>query len=223
MIKIKKNGFTLSEMLITLSVVGLLGVLILPGLIKDTTSKASITLLQSTVSNINDAVQNEIIRTRATNLVNTYIFSDTEKFLKSLDTAEIFTTQKQKEYKTFNGSTKNINFGKNSAILKNGVYISIWPDKSTTYTITGVPNPIKNAMVSIYIDINGDKEPNIVGVDLFKLEMYNYNSLELGRHVGDIGGASYSENTKTLCEQGYPDACYYLLEASGFDHNYMKK
>ena len=94
MIKIKKNGFTLSEMLITLSVVGLLGVLILPGLIKDTTSKASITLLQSTVSNINDAVQNEIIRTRATNLVNTYIFSDTEKFLKSLDTAEIFTTQK---------------------------------------------------------------------------------------------------------------------------------
>ena len=107
--------------------------------------------------------------------------------------------------------------------MKNGVYISIWPDKSTTYTITGVPNPIKNAMVSIYIDINGDKEPNIVGVDLFKLEMYNYNSLELGRHVGDIGGTSYSEYTKTLCEQGYPDACYYLLEASGFDHNYMKK
>ncbi len=62
MIKIKKNGFTLSEMLITLSVVGLLGVLVLPGLIKDTTSKASITLLQSTVSSINDAVQNEIMK-----------------------------------------------------------------------------------------------------------------------------------------------------------------
>ena len=52
MIKIKKDGFTLSEVLITLAVVGTLAVMVLPGLIKDANNKAMVTLLQSTLSNI---------------------------------------------------------------------------------------------------------------------------------------------------------------------------
>ena len=45
MTKINKKGFTLSEALITLSVIGTLALLVLPGIIKDTTNKASIALL----------------------------------------------------------------------------------------------------------------------------------------------------------------------------------
>ena len=57
MIKIK-SGFTLSEVLITLTVVGVLAALVIPGLIKDTTNRAMISSLQGTVGNITNAVQN---------------------------------------------------------------------------------------------------------------------------------------------------------------------
>ena len=46
MIKIKKDGFTLSEVLITLTIVGVLALLIVPGLIKDVNNKAMMSLLQ---------------------------------------------------------------------------------------------------------------------------------------------------------------------------------
>ncbi len=222
MIKINKNGFTLSEMLITLSVLGLLGVLVLPGLIKDSTNKASITLLQNTVSNINDAVQNEIMRTRATNLVDTDIFKDPAKFLKNLDCANISNSSITRDYKTLKGATQSITFGKNTATLKNGVFIAIKPDTNTTYNITDI-GTVKNALAVVYIDINGNKEPNMIGVDLFKLEIINYNAPTLGRHVGDVGSnGGYGENSLNLCQFGNADACYYVLEASGFDHNYLR-
>ena len=63
MIKIKKDGFTLSEVLITLAVVGTLAVMVLPGLIKDANNKAMVTLLQSTLSNISSAIQTEVVNT----------------------------------------------------------------------------------------------------------------------------------------------------------------
>ena len=56
MIKIKKDGFTLSEVLVTLAVVGTLAILVLPGLIKDTNNKAMMSNLQSAVSTLNNAV-----------------------------------------------------------------------------------------------------------------------------------------------------------------------
>ena len=218
MIKIKKNGFTLSEMLITLSVVGLLGVLVLPGLIKDTTSKASITLLQSTVSSINDAVQNEIMKTRATTIQDTNIYKSPKKFLESMDAVNIEDNTKSlfynNEYKSLNGTKKAI--GSNvtaSAILKNGVGINLVTEEDNKRTL-------------INIDINGIKEPNIIGVDLFSLILWWENDFDNNQHMGDLREKrdnSSFETLKTECNKGDDLACYYLLEASGFNHNYMKK
>lgn len=215
MIKIKKNGFTLSEMLITLSVVGLLGVLVLPGLIKDTTSKASITLLQSTVSSINDAVQNEIVKTRTTNLDDTDIKKDPEKFFK--DKFETISTSSDgtnfpTKYKNLNNTEKPTPNCSASAILKNGV--SICSHKNTADRI-------------IYIDINGNNSPNIIGVDLFAVIIADKNTDT--QHIGDVGGPYLSSdaNIKSNCQNGNVERgavyCYYLLEASGFDHNYLNK
>ena len=62
MIKNKKYGFTLSETLITLTIVGVIAILVVPGLIKDMTDKSRMTLLQGAISNINSMVQNEMVR-----------------------------------------------------------------------------------------------------------------------------------------------------------------
>ena len=60
MIKIKHKAFTLSEVLITLAVVGTLAALVVPGLIKDYNSKANMAMLQNMVANLQSAVQTEI-------------------------------------------------------------------------------------------------------------------------------------------------------------------
>lgn len=217
MIKIKKNGFTLSEMLITLSVLGLLGILVLPGLIKDTTSKASITLLQSTVSNINDSIQNEIVRTRATLLADTEFDINPEKFFK--DKLETIATSSNgsnfpTEYKNTDGEKVNLTECEASAILKNGV--SLCKSKSSA-----------NSTKVIYIDINGYNPPNISGVDLFGVGIMHENTND-GKHIGDVGSFSsvYTDDkSKCTSETNYrvPIFCYTLLEASGFDHNYLNK
>ena len=61
MIKIKRNGFTLPEVLITLTIVGALAALVLPGVIKNAQMRANMALLQSTVVNLSDVVQQELI------------------------------------------------------------------------------------------------------------------------------------------------------------------
>ena len=219
MIKIKKNGFTLSEMLITLSVLGLLGVLVLPGLIKDTTSKASITLLQSAVSNINDIIQNEIVRTRATNIKDTNIYKDPQKFLESLNFVEtegsgasIFLPDNK--YKSLDGAVKTTGTSVTaSATLKNGVGINLVNEENNKRTLVG-------------IDINGNKEPNIIGVDYFTLIIWWENDYDNHQHMGDFGAKRDNESfdtLKTSCTEGDDLSCYYLLEASGFDHNYLNK
>lgn len=81
MIKIKKTGFTLSEMLIALSVVGVLAILVLPGVIKDSIGKANMALLQSSVGIINDTVQNEMVKMGgSSNYANSKIATDPEGF-----------------------------------------------------------------------------------------------------------------------------------------------
>ena len=80
MIKIKYNGFTLPEVLITLTVVGALAALVLPGLIKDLNNKANMALLQGTVANISDTVQQEILQKNAKNIWDTDVYNNPSRF-----------------------------------------------------------------------------------------------------------------------------------------------
>ncbi len=226
MIKIKKGGFTLSEVLITLAIVGIIAALVIPGVVKDTNNKAMMALLQGTVTNINDVVQNELVRTRAVKLSDTDIFNDTENFLYNFDINKI----KGKGlpifypdggYKNFQGVSKpGMGAGtyNASAILKNGVGIAILtPREANSLQYNG----IKSALITI--DLNGKKEPNISGVDLFELELADESNYNWGVHVGDT--LEYSEefnDNKTGCvDNGYPYACYSFALLSGFNPNYL--
>ncbi len=209
-----KRGFTLSEALITLTVVGVVAILVVPGLIKDTTDKARIALLQSTISSIHNAIQNEIIRTGANNLKNTKLATPVE-FLKTLDISEVrndvlaFGHGENMSMKTLNGETKTRSFASYfdiaSAKLKNGATVQMF-HYSDSY--------------SIAIDINGKEEPNIIGIDIFPdIIIGNINSDFTREHVGDIGYCGHFDETIEKCKEG--SGCYCLLEQSGFDPHYL--
>jgi prepilin-type N-terminal cleavage/methylation domain-containing protein len=61
-----KNGFTLAEVLIAVTIVGVIAVLTIPSLLKNSQEKARMTLLKGTVANLSNAVQAEMTRHRST-------------------------------------------------------------------------------------------------------------------------------------------------------------
>ena len=223
MIKNKKLGFTLSETLITLTIVGVVAVLVLPGLIKDSTDKARIALLQSTISSIDTAIQQEITRTGARDLKSTKLKNPSE-FLNKLDTAEVKNNtdayKHSKKIKTINGEEKDDTYASSEAVgsakLKNGASVYMLRDAS---------------IYRLFIDVNGNKEPNIIGIDIFSdIDIFPFSSTGgtgtnfIQYHIGDIGNChSFSDTalTKDTCKNGNGGVCYCLLEQSGFDPHYL--
>ena len=108
MIKIKHKAFTLSEVLITLAVVGTLAALVVPGLIKDYNSKANMAMLQNMVANLQSAVQTELTKEGATDLDATNIKQDPEQFFRTLDVINASSDSKYfpnlNNYKTLSGT-----------------------------------------------------------------------------------------------------------------------
>lgn len=229
MIKSKKFAFTLSEALITLSIMGILGAVVLPGVIKDTTNKANITLLQGTISHLNDAIQTELIKTQVSNIKDTLIYKNPRKFMQNnFDIAEecpanTYPTSCRVQYfNTYDGARNNVGaFSNVPTLLSNGVSIDFLND-----------NPAPHILVSI--DLNGKHPPNIVGVDLFYTNIIGETNLNKSWQVGDVRGllqtgiaddaSTVSDaRLKTLCVSGYGTPCYLLLERSGFDPKYLEK
>lgn len=226
MIKIKKNGFTLPEVLITLAIVGTLAALVLPGLIKDTQAKAMMALLKGTVGSLNDAVQTELTRSGASNIKDTLMYTNPEKFLTdSMDVktecSATSTVCGQRMYRTMAGGTNGINRNK-PVMLKNGVSIDLLPGAENT-----------NDHILVIIDLNGNKDPNIIGVDLFYLWIMGKTDNTKGVHMGDVRGFLQEDamqldsltvdnaTLKNKCIIGAGSPCYLLVERSGFDPNYL--
>ncbi len=219
MIKIKKDGFTLSEVLITLSIVGVIAALVVPGVIKDINNKAMMSLLQGTVTNINDAVQTEISVKKISSLEDTDICRNTMNFLNKLDVAkegDAFATK----YTTLRGEDHGNAAGVPYQVqLKNGVSV-------------GLIHKYYNLDSSIVvIDLNGPKEPNIIGVDYFTLELQWKNDETQNTHLGNLGGyqkrsklnSDDPAKLKDSCIKGESDDCYSLIELSGFNPNYLNE
>lgn len=229
MIKIKKGAFTLSEVLVTLAVVGVLAALVVPGLIRESANKASITLLQGTVTNLNDAVQKELVRTRASRIEDTNIWNDHIQFFKdNLEIKQECTGAppnacyaQANSYKCLNGNNVTVE-SKNSVLLANGVTLNIAKG-------TGIDNLVGKNFLPVGIDLNGPQEPNIVGVDRFMVCIALENDEQKAIHIGDVGGClrsgfSTSDTKAKLlsgCKSGNTEVCYYLLESSGFNYHYL--
>lgn len=72
----KKQGFTLMEVLITLGIVGVVSALTIPALVTSTKNKANAAKLSSAVLNIENAFTNAITQEGAENLYGTRMWSE---------------------------------------------------------------------------------------------------------------------------------------------------
>lgn len=198
----KKFAFTLSEVLVTMSIIGVISALTVPTLVNSYQRKAQALQLRKTVSDIENAVDMLITEEGKTKFSATSYYNNLDGFITNrLKTIKTCTKDKTNEcfanenYNTINGDAGSaFTCEGNSYVLANSAAICM--TKSGT-------------SVKVNIDVNGQDGPNIGGRDMF-IFMINSN--------GEITGTG---NEDTCTTSNFGDGCYDLLaEENNWKMNY---
>lgn len=198
----KKFAFTLSEVLVTMGIIGVISALTVPTLVNNYQRKALALQLRKTVSDIDNAIDMLITEEGKTKFSATSYYNNLDGFITNrLKTIKTCTKDKTNEcfanenYNTINGAAGSaFTCEGNSYVLANSAAICM--TKSGT-------------SVKVNIDVNGQDGPNIGGRDMF-IFMINSN--------GEITGTG---NEDTCTTSNFGDGCYDLLaEENNWKMNY---
>lgn len=159
-----KKGFTLAEVLITLGIIGVIAAITLPTLINNYQKMQTVNKLKSDYS----LVYNALKRAEADygDMKNWEMGEDPEEFVNKylkpyLKIIEEYDNDRM-IIKRLNGKDLNVGKAYKHYILSNGSSLSI------VYSTSSAPR------MTIYIDINGFREPNRVGFDMF---VFSYSNI----------------------------------------------
>lgn len=233
----KAKGFTLTEVLLAVAVVGIIAALVLPS----TISKFDSSILENGFKRQEQAIQTAIdvlpIKENATNFGETSMYSDgsktaeesSGKFIKRyLRVSKYFGDAvinkdaikkecfAQKYYEYSGGEKKELDidtmlFGA-CAKLKNGASLCLAPQIGTTNNIQGV------------MDLNGPKGPNIIGRDMRSIVLNQVTFSNYSTKVSDdVSTDVYTTDNPNLnpdkpepCEEGnYTTACCNYFQSMG--------
>ena len=180
-----KKAFTLAEVLITLGVIGVVAAMTIPGLISKYQKRVIETTLKedfSIFSQVNKMmVANDVALDLETadasdaaikQWFNTYMLPYMNVSTVCYGTAGCW--GKYQDTRRLNGSrftecAKNLGCGTNgiSFIMNNGTMVALdIGSNSQLRTIFGVDSTASTCL-KMYVDVNGDKKPNKIGVDIF--------------------------------------------------------
>lgn len=227
----KKRGFTLTEVLITLGVIGVVSALTIPTLINNYQTKALAIQIRKSVLDIENQIDILITEEGKTSFGSTSI-STTDgldnfmkshfKVLKTCDsehTSECFANQ---EYIAMEGNkTTNFTCSGTSYLLANSSVIcaqkittqdvEVEEDTSSTSTPSvSIPSEenkywqtLEGLNIELYVDTNGQEGPNIGGRDMF--HMYIRPDGRIYDKAVDSDGvcsAPGGDMTQAVCVQG---------------------
>ena len=197
----KKSGFTLSEALIALAIVGITAALTIPPLVQNHYKKIYATSLLSAVSDFETAMTSLITKENVDNLLYTeawqgikeptlgayFLYSSTDEDDIRLFMANAFKLIKMDSYNLTEAKypswaapsgTKSITSGSAARFrCKNGVEYMVLIDNVSEAaarnekTVLSHGGNYQNKAAEVYIDINGENKPNIAGRDFFKFEL----------------------------------------------------
>lgn len=203
-----KKGFTLAEVLITLGIVGVVAVLTIPAVMKDYKKRVYVAQLEKTYSKISNAVLAAMDAEHADNFYETRSGTTTTSTCKNGGEC----TQGLAYFLNTYLEPEMSNCGKGDKMCV--------PSGAEAYkTISGVPagSPAGgdyciqttqgasicgffnsgNTCMSLAVDVNGNEGPNIVGRDLFVMDIHSDGAISdygSGCAVGSQGCAANSCN-----------------------------
>lgn len=188
----KKYGFTLAEVLITLGIIGIIAVLTLPKIISKYNETITINKLRKTYSELQQAIKMSEVYNGS--------FRDWDYTMESSVFAEkylmTYLSKNYKKYKYMKYSYYTLNGNKTTPVTRASY---IYSDKNLLL-LTNPSN--SNKYVMIIIDLNGDRRKNQMGKDVFMFTLFNYTYYtggwvltplcpkgeHYGLYLGGIGG-----------------------------------
>lgn len=226
-----KQAFTLAEVLITLGIIGVVASITIPALMNNIQDRELKTAWKKQYSIFSQATQTlfadngemsfkSITSDYNHNTLRDYYLSNI-KYLKKCNTNSTFGYCWHQHTVGGNGVTKYLNggdindnalplgAGSAGAILADGAYVLFaYQDSTCTSKHQLPPSPdyenLTNACGWITIDVNGAKNPNLVGKDIFGMFI-------LENKIVPMGTSAYS-NTCISSGNGLGCAAKYLME-----------
>lgn len=194
----KKFGFTLTELLIALTIIGAVAALSIPSMMENLNKKQMVTQLKSTVSSIQTLAGNQLAIKKSRTLKDTD-FADPAKLLqeknfqiaKFCDSAADCWADKYRQIGDMDQAIAYPPNGGVNVVLKNGIVLNY-----SYVTDSG----------RFVIDLNGKDKPNIVGRDLF-----DFGISDEGKIIDQYqsSGEEYNQATSINdCKFGLATYCF---------------
>lgn len=173
------KGFTLAEVLITLGIIGIVAAITIPALMKDTQNKENITALKSFYSDISSATitirdQNGGTLKQLGQLSDAYAnLMQVTKTCAAGAVQGVCWHTNAVDWYMLNGNVTGVGSSLGPGfILNNGMLVSIptfYPNCNGDSAGMGVVN--NNGCGWIIVDVNGFKNPNTIGKDIFYFQV----------------------------------------------------
>lgn len=198
----KKFAFTLSEVLVTMGIIGVISALTVPTLVNNYQRKAQALQFRKTVTDIGNAVDMLITEEGKSKFSATTYYNNLDGFVRD----------KLKTIKTCSKDETNECFANENYNTINGAAGSAFTCEGNSYVLASsaaICMTKSGTSVKVNIDVNGQDGPNIGGRDMF-IFMINSN--------GEITGTG---NEDTCTTSNFGDGCYDLLaEENNWKMNY---
>lgn len=217
----KKRGFTVSEIMVALAMIGIIGSLTIPTFISSNKNKANASKLATTISAVENGFTNMIVSEAVQNLSETRfgrIDANNSTDLAGIlgDYLKLNGDSAFNDYgfNLINGDTLNNFNGNRTLQLKNGALLmyQIDPVEVDENDARNLGGTITGSTGKMLIDINAENNPNTVGRDIFYFRVgddgllypaggLNFSILEEGHNAGlwrNGGEYSCNDNNKQL-------------------------
>ena len=215
-----KKGFTLTELLMALTIVGVLAVLTVPILINNFQNRLFATQIKNFSAEIEQFAQDQLITHKTRDLMDTdfgepsKLLTDGHFSIVKICTAEnsltdcwkIAATGKDKvTYKKLNGNSVGLDAGL-TMILKNGVM----------FCYGTMDNNLR-----IIVDVNGNDKPNITGRDLFAFYLTPKGHVVDYDYILNSGSDINTKISNCRTEKTHsPQWCYSALISNNWKMDY---
>ena len=183
----KKNGFTLAEVLIALGLVGVLSAMAVPTLVKNNQNQIFANSLSAAVSGFENTMTSMIVRENVTNLHETPAWEDIgdfDAFVENLSEVMNLEESNSNSNDYYGGNINILNSAntQQSSTVFGGDAFTLVTTKGIVYHIRPISSENQNrtdfqAISSgvnitriaawVFIDVNGNERPNRTGRDIF--------------------------------------------------------
>lgn len=198
----KKRAFTLSEVMLVMSVIGVIAALTIPGIVQNLNDRQTIVKLKKVYSNLSQAASLVIDENggSAKNIcaTNTCIRDAFLKYMGSIkkcssapepsswDNCFVRPIVDGGKWTDMTGGNPAVGVDA-SAILPDGTFIHFWQSDATcAYAYSGETN----TCTRIIVDINGMASPNITGKDIFYFALKENGIKPYGAGICNGGGSN---------------------------------